>query len=86
VGVPRADPLIGLAITVVILKITWDSWRIVASTEPGETPQLPRARASAPLPGASAGNHETCFTPKCFSHRTEQAPVCRGQQGVNTTT
>ncbi|HEX3323517.1 MAG TPA: cation transporter, partial [Solirubrobacterales bacterium] len=29
VGVPIADPLIGLAITVVILKITWDSWRTV---------------------------------------------------------
>ena len=28
-GVPLADPLIGLAITVVILKITWDSWRTV---------------------------------------------------------
>jgi cation diffusion facilitator family transporter len=28
-GVPLADPLIGLAITAVILKITWDSWRTV---------------------------------------------------------
>jgi cation diffusion facilitator family transporter len=28
-GVPVADPLIGLAITAVILKITWDSWRTV---------------------------------------------------------
>ena len=28
-GVPIADPLIGLAITGVILKITWDSWRTV---------------------------------------------------------
>jgi len=37
-GLPRADPLIGLAITVVILKITWDSWRIVSTTEPGEIP------------------------------------------------
>jgi cation diffusion facilitator family transporter len=26
VGLPIADPLIGLAITVVILRITWDSW------------------------------------------------------------
>jgi cation diffusion facilitator family transporter len=26
-GLPIADPLIGLAITAVILKITWDSWR-----------------------------------------------------------
>lgn len=28
-GLPIADPLIGLAITAVILKITWDSWRTV---------------------------------------------------------
>lgn len=28
-GLPVADPLIGLAITAVILKITWDSWRTV---------------------------------------------------------
>ncbi|MGD9734262.1 MAG: cation diffusion facilitator family transporter [Solirubrobacterales bacterium] len=28
-GVPIADPLIGLAITVVILRITWASWRTV---------------------------------------------------------
>ncbi|HVC07545.1 MAG TPA: cation diffusion facilitator family transporter [Solirubrobacterales bacterium] len=28
-GLPIADPLIGLAITVVILKITWESWRTV---------------------------------------------------------
>jgi cation diffusion facilitator family transporter len=29
VGLPVADPLIGLAITAVILKITWDSWGVV---------------------------------------------------------
>ena len=29
VGLPAADPLIGLAITVVILRITWQSWRTV---------------------------------------------------------
>ena len=28
-GAPRADPLIGLAITLVILKVTVDSWRTV---------------------------------------------------------
>jgi cation diffusion facilitator family transporter len=28
-GLPIADPLIGLAITALILKITWDSWRTV---------------------------------------------------------
>jgi divalent metal cation (Fe/Co/Zn/Cd) transporter len=31
-GVPIADPLIGLVITTVILKITWDSWRTVSSS------------------------------------------------------
>ena len=30
-GLERADPLIGLGITLVILKITWDSWRIVSA-------------------------------------------------------
>jgi cation diffusion facilitator family transporter len=40
-GAPIADPIIGLAITLVILKITWDSWRAVrrngpdAPAEPG---------------------------------------------------
>jgi divalent metal cation (Fe/Co/Zn/Cd) transporter len=29
-GVEVADPLIGLAITLVILRITWDSWRTIA--------------------------------------------------------
>jgi cation diffusion facilitator family transporter len=29
IGLPVADPLIGLGITAVILKITWDSWRTV---------------------------------------------------------
>lgn len=28
-GLPIADPIIGLIITIVILKITWDSWRTV---------------------------------------------------------
>jgi cation diffusion facilitator family transporter len=31
-GVPIADPLIGLVITAVILKITWDSWRTVSAS------------------------------------------------------
>jgi divalent metal cation (Fe/Co/Zn/Cd) transporter len=29
IGLPLADPLIGLAITIVILRITWQSWRTV---------------------------------------------------------
>ena len=32
-GAPVADPLIGLAITLVILKITFDSWRTVRTAE-----------------------------------------------------
>jgi cation diffusion facilitator family transporter len=28
-GLERADPLVGLAITLVILRITWDSWRTI---------------------------------------------------------
>jgi cation diffusion facilitator family transporter len=32
-GVPIADPLIGLGITAVILKITWDSWETVRGHE-----------------------------------------------------
>ena len=34
-GFDRGDPFIGLVITLVILKITWDSWRTVTTTEPG---------------------------------------------------
>lgn len=34
-GFEVADPIVGLAITLVILKITWDSWRTVRDTEPG---------------------------------------------------
>jgi cation diffusion facilitator family transporter len=33
-GAPLADPLIGLAITVVILKVTSDSWRAVRAARP----------------------------------------------------
>jgi divalent metal cation (Fe/Co/Zn/Cd) transporter len=35
-GARIGDPIIGLAITLVILKITWDSWRTVTRTEPGQ--------------------------------------------------
>ncbi len=35
-GAQIGDPIIGLAITLVILRITWQSWRTVATTEPGE--------------------------------------------------
>jgi cation diffusion facilitator family transporter len=34
IGAPVADPLIGLAITVAILRITWQSWRTVSAPRP----------------------------------------------------
>ena len=30
-GVPRGDPIVGLVITLVILRITWDSWRTISA-------------------------------------------------------
>lgn len=41
-GVGTADPIVSLLITVVILKITWDSWRVVSTTDPGELVELRR--------------------------------------------
>lgn len=35
-GAQVGDPIVGLLITLVILKITWDSWRTVTTTEPGD--------------------------------------------------
>lgn len=48
---PIAEPIIGLAITVVILHITWQSWRTIApalpTTSTGTKTRRPReARAS----------------------------------------
>jgi cation diffusion facilitator family transporter len=43
-GAKIADPIIGLAITLVILKITWDSWRTVSTGEPGELVELHETR------------------------------------------
>lgn len=35
-GLPRGDPVVGLIITLVIFKVTSDSWRLVSTAEPGE--------------------------------------------------
>ena len=35
-GLKLADPIIGLVITAVILRITWESWRTISTTAPGE--------------------------------------------------
>ena len=34
IGLDIADPLIGFAISAVILKITWDSWRTIRAARP----------------------------------------------------
>jgi Co/Zn/Cd efflux system component len=48
-GAEIADPIIGLLITLVILKIAWDSWRVITTTEPGELSEPQRAHRSAEL-------------------------------------
>jgi cation diffusion facilitator family transporter len=35
-GAQIGDPIIGLVITLVIMRITWQSWRTVSTTDPGE--------------------------------------------------
>jgi cation diffusion facilitator family transporter len=35
-GARIGDPIIGLVLTIVIIKITWDSWRTVSTTDPGQ--------------------------------------------------
>jgi cation diffusion facilitator family transporter len=39
-GAQIGDPIIGLAITLVILRITWQSWRTVSTADPGELTAL----------------------------------------------
>jgi divalent metal cation (Fe/Co/Zn/Cd) transporter len=41
VGIPIADPLIGLAITFVLIKVTWDSWQIIRHDTAGYRPDRP---------------------------------------------
>jgi cation diffusion facilitator family transporter len=41
VGAPVGDPLIGLAITLVILRITWQSWRTVRRAHEGHSHSHP---------------------------------------------
>jgi divalent metal cation (Fe/Co/Zn/Cd) transporter len=35
-GAEIGDPIIGLVITLVILRITWQAWRTVSRADPGE--------------------------------------------------
>jgi cation diffusion facilitator family transporter len=43
-GLPVADPLIGLAITAIILRITWQSWTTVRGHDAGSGPRRWRRR------------------------------------------
>jgi cation diffusion facilitator family transporter len=53
-GAPVADPIIGLAITFVILKITWDSWRAVRGNEPDAPAEPGRQQSPEMRPGSSS--------------------------------
>jgi divalent metal cation (Fe/Co/Zn/Cd) transporter len=44
-GAEIGDPIIGLAITLVILRITWQSWRTVTTADPGEMIERSPARS-----------------------------------------
>jgi cation diffusion facilitator family transporter len=52
-GLELADPLIGLAITLVILKITYDSWRTVRRTRSDPRPLDANGRERRRAPGRS---------------------------------
>jgi divalent metal cation (Fe/Co/Zn/Cd) transporter len=44
-GAEIGDPIIGLAITLVILRITWQTWRTVTTADPGEMIERSAARS-----------------------------------------
>jgi cation diffusion facilitator family transporter len=48
IGLDVADPLIGLVITAVILRITWDSWRTLRRDPPAYAASSAQTRSSAP--------------------------------------
>ena len=58
---PIADPVIGLLISALILRITWDSWQVVrrvtANTAPADCPR--RVRAATVAAGATDSNVAT---------------------------
>ena len=54
VGVPLVDPLIGLAITLVILRITWQSWHTVRGHDHRHR-WLPASVSGHPIPDRGAG-------------------------------
>jgi hypothetical protein len=59
-GFERADPIIGLRITLVILKITCDSWRVISTTEQENHTATITEKARPRSPDAStAGRRRT---------------------------
>jgi len=46
VGIPTADPLIGLAITAVLIKVTWDSWKVISADTASGAPPATRGGAA----------------------------------------
>jgi divalent metal cation (Fe/Co/Zn/Cd) transporter len=50
-GLQIGDPIIGLAITLGVLRITWQSWRTVSTTDPGE---MIEPHETSPLSGSGA--------------------------------
>ena len=85
VGIPTADPLIGLAITAVLIKVTWDSWKVIsADTAPGAPPGDARGRGlivrrkpcraasrsiSSATPTASALSGPSAWSATCHASR-----------------
>jgi Co/Zn/Cd efflux system component len=53
-GLEVADPLIGLAISALILRITWQSWRTVRASSTGPRPA--RQHLAGPLAGVASGD------------------------------
>lgn len=73
-GTEIVDPLVGLLITLVILKITWDPWRVATRTQPGElvvygwpaalrSRDHPSGRRAPPAPPAHARGGRGALAP-----------------------
>ena len=86
-GAEIVDPIVGLVITAVILKITWDSWRVIRASEPGEHlhehrrepflrgwPSSRRKEARWPLPCTRRGR----------GSRSRARKSCSSRRGVSS--
>ena len=83
IGLPIADPLIGLAITLVILRITWHSWQTIRHDSPHQHTHSTRSTHPARTRPARTGNsrHEAVNdTPTATAHKRRcnpsHAPRC----------